>query len=528
MSSVLQTPEVAQLLGQEKVHRNLFPAPLVEAALRRGEAELAAGGSLVAGTGKRTGRSPKDKFTIKDALTENRIAWGSANQPFPPDKFDALYERVLDHLKGKELFVQDLFCGADPQYTLPIQVINEYAWHSLFVRQLFIRPTAEELKTHKPEFTIVSAPSFKADPKRDGTNGEVFVLVNFSKKLALIGGTEYAGEMKKAIFGVMNFVLPERNVFPMHCSANVGADGVTALFFGLSGTGKTTLSADPGRRLIGDDEHGWSATDVFNFEGGCYAKCIRLSRETEPEIYNAIRFGSVLENVVLDPVTRIPDYDDESKTENTRAAYPMEFIDNAMVPGVGRHPKNVVFLTADAFGVLPPVSKLTPEQAMYHFMSGYTAKVAGTEAGITEPQAIFSTCFGAPFMPRAPKVYAEMLGQRLREHKAQCWLVNTGWQGGPYGVGKRMSLPYTRAMVNALVDGKLAAVEFEIEPSFGLSIPKSCPGVPPELLNPRNSWKDKAAYDKLAAELSARFAKNFEQFDASPEVKAAAPKPVGK
>jgi len=528
MSSILQTPEVTQLLGQEKVHRNLFPAALVEAALRRGEAELAAGGSLVAGTGKRTGRSPKDKFTIKDAVTENRVAWGSANQPFPPDKFDALYERVLDYLKGKELFVQDLFCGADPKYTLPIQVINEYAWHNLFVRQLFIRPTAEELKTHKPEFTIVSAPSFKADPKRDGTNGEVFVLVNFSKKLALIGGTEYAGEMKKVIFGVMNFVLPERNVFPMHCSANVGADGVTALFFGLSGTGKTTLSADPGRRLIGDDEHGWSATDVFNFEGGCYAKCIRLSRETEPEIYNAIRFGSVLENVVLDPVTRIPDYDDESKTENTRAAYPMEFIDNAMVPGVGRHPKNVVFLTADAFGVLPPVSKLTPEQAMYHFMSGYTAKVAGTEAGITEPQATFSTCFGAPFMPRAPKVYAEMLGQRLREHKAQCWLVNTGWQGGPYGVGKRMSLPYTRAMVNALVEGKLAGVEFEVEPSFGLSIPKSCPGVPPELLNPRNSWKDKAAYDKLAAELSARFAKNFEQFDAPPEVKAAAPKPVGE
>ena len=528
MSSILQTPEVTQLLGQEKVHRNLFPAALVEAALRRGEAELAAGGSLVAGTGKRTGRSPKDKFTIKDAVTEDKVAWGSANQPFPPDKFDALYERVLDYLKGKELFVQDLFCGADPQYTLPIQVINEYAWHSLFVRQLFIRPTAEELKTHKPEFTIVSAPSFKADPKRDGTNGEVFVLVNFSKKLALIGGTEYAGEMKKVIFGVMNFVLPERNVFPMHCSANVGADGVTALFFGLSGTGKTTLSADPGRRLIGDDEHGWSATDVFNFEGGCYAKCIRLSPETEPEIYNAIRFGSVLENVVLDPVTRIPDYDDESKTENTRAAYPMEFIDNAMVPGVGRHPKNVVFLTADAFGVLPPVSKLTPEQAMYHFMSGYTAKVAGTEAGITEPQATFSTCFGAPFMPRAPKVYAEMLGQRLREHKAQCWLVNTGWQGGPYGVGKRMSLPYTRAMVNALVEGKLADVEFEVEPSFGLSIPKSCPGVPPELLNPRNSWKDKAAYDKLAAELSARFAKNFEQFDAPPEVKAAAPKPVGE
>ncbi len=528
MSSVIQTPEVTSLLEQDKVSRNLFPAPLAEAALRRGEAELAARGSLVAETGKRTGRSPKDKFTIKDALTENKVEWGSANLPFAPDKFDALYERVLDYLKGKELFVQDLYCGADPKYRLPIQVINEYAWHNLFVRQLFIRPTSEELKTHKPEFTIVSAPGFKADPKRDGTNSEVFVLVNFSKKLVLIGGTEYAGEMKKSIFGVMNFVLPERNVFPMHCSANVGEDGVTALFFGLSGTGKTTLSADPSRRLIGDDEHGWSATGVFNFEGGCYAKCIRLSAENEPQIYNALHFGSVLENVVLNPVTRIPDYDDDSKTENTRAAYPVEFIDNAVIPGFGGHPKNLVFLTADAFGVLPPVSKLTPEQAMYHFMSGYTAKVAGTEAGVTEPQATFSTCFGAPFMPLPPKVYAEMLGRRLREHNAQCWLVNTGWQGGGYGIGKRMSLPYTRAMINSLVEGKLANVEFEIEPAFGLSIPRSCPGVPPELLNPRNSWKDKTAYDKMAADLSARFAKNFEQFDAPPEVKAAGPKPVGK
>ncbi|MGA3317318.1 MAG: phosphoenolpyruvate carboxykinase (ATP) [Candidatus Korobacteraceae bacterium] len=528
MSSVLQTPGVAQLLGQDKVHRNLFPAPLTEAALRRGEAELAAGGSLVAETGKRTGRSPKDKFTIKDALTENKVAWGSANQPFPPDKFDALYERVLDYLKGKELFVQDLFSGADPKYRLPIQVINEYAWHNLFVRQLFIRPAAEELKTHQPEFTILSAPGFQADPQRDGTNSEVFVLINFSKKLALIGGTEYAGEMKKSIFGVMNFILPERNVFPMHCSANIGADGVSALFFGLSGTGKTTLSADPGRRLIGDDEHGWSATGVFNFEGGCYAKCIRLSAENEPQIYNALHFGSVLENVVLDPVTRIPDYDDDTKTENTRAAYPVEYIHNAVIPGFGGHPKNLVFLTADAFGVLPPVSKLTPEQAMYHFMSGYTAKVAGTEAGVTEPQATFSTCFGAPFMPLPPKVYAEMLGRRLRQHNAQCWLVNTGWQGGPYGIGKRMSLPYTRAMVDALVEGKLANVEFEIEAAFGLSIPKSCPGVPPELLNPRNSWQDKAAYDKMAADLSARFAKNFEQFDAPPEVKAAGPKPAGQ
>jgi phosphoenolpyruvate carboxykinase (ATP) len=526
MSSVLQTPEVSQLLGQNNVHRNLFPPQLVEAAVRRGEAELAARGSLVAGTGKRTGRSPKDKFAVKDSVTESKIAWGSVNQPFSPEKFDALYDRVLDYLRSKELFVQDLFCGADPQYQLPIQIINEYAWHNLFVRDLFIRPTAEELKTHKPEFTIVSAPGFLADPKRDGTNSEVFVIVNFSKKLVLIGGTQYAGEMKKSIFGIMNFLLPDRNVFPMHCSANIGSDGVTALFFGLSGTGKTTLSADPSRRLIGDDEHGWSATGVFNFEGGCYAKCIHLSAETEPQIYNALHFGSVLENVVLDPVTRIPDYDDDSKTENTRAAYPVEFIDNAVIPGFGGHPKNVVFLTADAFGVLPPVSKLTPEQAMFHFMSGYTAKVAGTEAGVTEPQATFSTCFGAPFMPLPPKVYAEMLGRRLREHTAQCWLVNTGWQGGPYGVGKRMSLPYTRAMVNALVEGKLADVEFEIEPAFGLSIPKSCPGVPSELLAPRNSWKDKAAYDKQAADLSQRFAKNFLQFDAPQAVKDAGPKSV--
>ncbi len=476
MSSILHTPEVSQLLSQQKVHRNLHPAPLVEAALRRGESVLAARGSLVAETGKRTGRSPKDKFTVKDAITADKVAWGSANQPFPPEKFDALYERVLDYLKGKELFVQDLFSGADPKYQLPIQVINEYAWHNLFVRQLFIRPTPEELQTHKPEFTIVSAPGFRADPTRDGTNSEVFVLVNFSKKLVLIGGTEYAGEMKKSIFGVMNFVLPQRNVFPMHCSANIGADGVAALFFGLSGTGKTTLSADPSRRLIGDDEHGWSATGVFNFEGGCYAKCIRLSQENEPQIWNALGFGSVLENVMLDPVTRIPDYDDESKTENTRAAYPVEFIDNAVIPGFGGHPKNVVFLTADAFGVLPPVSKLTPEQAMFHFMSGYTAKVAGTEAGVTEPQATFSTCFGAPFMPLPPKVYAEMLGQRLREHDAQCWLVNTGWQGGPYGVGKRMSLPYTRAMVNALVEGKLADVSVRNRALLRVEHSKIMPG----------------------------------------------------
>jgi phosphoenolpyruvate carboxykinase (ATP) len=519
-------PELADLLAQKNVYRNLTTPKLVEAAVRRGEGVLSSRGALVAETGKRTGRSPKDKFTVKDAITEHKVDWGSVNLAFPADKFDALYDRVLEYLSGKDVYVQDLFCGADPRYQLPIQVISEFAWHSLFVRQLFIRPTEEELKTHKPDFTIVSAPGFLADPKRDGTNSEVFVIVNFTRKLVIIGGTQYAGEMKKSIFGVMNFLLPARDVFPMHCSANIGEDGVTALFFGLSGTGKTTLSADPTRRLIGDDEHGWSVDGVFNFEGGCYAKCIKLSEQNEPQIWSALDFGSVLENVILDSDTRVPDYDDDSKTENTRAAYPVEHIDNAVIPGFGGHPKNVVFLTADAFGVLPPVSKLTPEQAMFHFMSGYTAKVAGTEAGVTEPQATFSTCFGAPFMPLAPKVYAEMLGRRLREHNAQCWLVNTGWQGGPYGIGKRMSLPYTRAMVNALVEGELDNVEFEIEPSFGLSIPKEVPGVPSELLNPRNSWKDKAAYDKTAANLAARFEKNFQQFDAPPEIKEAGPRAV--
>jgi len=525
MSSIAHT-ELSDLLEQKNIQRNLSTPKLVEAALRNNEGLLSSRGALVSETGKRTGRSPKDKFTVKDAVTANKVAWGAVNQPFPADKFDALYDRVLEYLQGKDVYVQDLFCGADPRYQLPIQVINEYAWHSLFVRQLFIRPTAEELKKHKPDFTIVSAPGFLADPERDGTNSEVFVIVNFTRRIVIIGGTQYAGEMKKSIFGVMNFLLPGRDVFPMHCSANVGEDGVTALFFGLSGTGKTTLSADPRRRLIGDDEHGWSEDGIFNFEGGCYAKCIKLSEQNEPQIWNALDFGAVLENVVLDPATRVPNYDDDSKTENTRAAYPVEHIENAVIPGFGGHPKNVVFLTADAFGVLPPVSKLTPEQAMFHFMSGYTAKVAGTEAGVTEPQATFSTCFGAPFMPLPPKVYAEMLGRRLREHNAQCWLVNTGWQGGPYGVGKRMSLPYTRAMVNALVEGELNNVGFEIEPSFGLSIPKSVPGVPSELLNPRNSWKDRAAYDKMAADLSARFEKNFEQFEAPREIKQAGPKPV--
>ena len=527
--STMTAIDLAELLRREKTYRNLAPALLVEHAIRRGEATLGSKGSLVATTGKRTGRSPKDKFIVKDELTANKVHWGGVNLAMDPARFDALYEKTMEHLRSRELFVQDLFAGADPTYRLPIQVATEYAWHSLFARQLFIRPSAAELRSHKPEFTVIAAPECFADPKRDATNSETYVLVNFTRRIILIGGTAYAGEIKKSIFSVMNFLLPPRDVFPMHCSANIGQDGVTALFFGLSGTGKTTLSADPSRRLIGDDEHGWSPNGVFNFEGGCYAKCIRLSEKNEPQIWHALRFGCVLENVVLDPQTHVPNYDDDSITENTRAAYPVDFIDNAEIPGVGGHPKNVVFLTADAFGVLPPISRLNPEQAMYHFMSGYTAKVAGTEAGMgKEPQATFSTCFGSPFLPLAPKMYAEMLGRRLREHNAQCWLINTGWQGGRFGVGRRMELPYTRAMVHAIVDGKLKNADFEVEPAFGLSIPKAVPGVPAELLRPRNTWADKAAYDQTAAELADRFAKNFENFEAPEAVRNAGPKSAKK
>ena len=521
--------DLKALLQGAHVFRNLSAGCLVEESLKRGETHLASNGAIVGETGKHTGRSPKDKFTVKDSLTANKVNWGPVNQPFTSEQFDALYLRVLDYLKGKDIFVQQLFCGADPAYRLPIQVVNQFAWHNLFVRQLFVRPGEAELKSHQPEFTVICAPEFQADPKRDGTNTEAFIITDFTRKIVLIGGTRYAGEQKKSIFGVMNFVLPQRDVFPMHCSANVGADGVTALFFGLSGTGKTTLSANADRGLIGDDEHGWSATGIFNFEGGCYAKCIRLSQENEPQIWRAIRFGSVLENVTLDPHTRVPDYDDQSRTENTRCAYPVEYIDNAVIPGIGGHPKNIVFLTADAFGVLPPISRLTPDQAMFHFISGYTAKLAGTEAGVgSEPQPNFSTCFGSPFMPLAPKVYAGMLGQRMSQHHAQCWLVNTGWTGGPYGTGSRMKLSYTRAMVRAAVDGQLKNVEFEADSAFSLSIPKSCPGVPAEVLNPRNTWKDKAAYDKQAADLAAKFAENIKKFDVPENIRKAGPAAVKK
>src|SRR6266571_4331561 len=467
MATTVHVSDVAELLSEGRTHFNLSPGVLVEHSIRRNEAKLAANGAIVGYT-NRTGRSPKDKFIVKDDTTAHTVAWGAVNAPFEPEKFDALYGRVMEHLRGRELFVQDLFCGADPAYRLPVRIVNEYAWHNLFVRQLFLRPTAEELKHHRPEFTVIAAPEFKADPRRDGVNSEVFILLNFTRRTVLIGGTSYAGEMKKSIFSIMNFLLPPRNVFPMHCSANVGHNGVSALFFGLSGTGKTTLSADPSRDLIGDDEHGWSANGVFNFEGGCYAKCIKLSKQNEPQIWNALRFGCVLENVTLDPLTRVPDYNDDSKTENTRAAYPIDFIENAVIPGIGGHPKNVVFLTADAFGVLPPISKLTPKQAMYHFLSGYTAKVAGTEAGVKEPSATFSTCFGAPFMALHPSVYAGLLKEKIGKHKSHCWLVNTGWSGGGPGVGSRMKIAYSRALVNAALDGTLAKGEFEQDPFFGL------------------------------------------------------------
>jgi phosphoenolpyruvate carboxykinase (ATP) len=490
-----------------------------------GEGRLAANGALVANTAPRTGRSPKDKFTVDDEVTHALINWGKVNQPFPPVRFEALLDRVLDHMRSRNLFIQDLFSGADPAYRLPIRVITEYAWHALFVRQLFVRPNPAELAEHKPAFTVIAAPEFEAVPERDGTRSGAFIIADFTRRIILIGGTKYAGEMKKSIFGVMNFLVPQRDVLPMHCSANVGADGVTALFFGLSGTGKTTLSADPSRRLIGDDEHGWSSNGVFNFEGGCYAKTINLSDKNEPQIFRAIRFGSVLENVILDPDTSEPDYTNSQLTENTRAAYPVSFIENAVIPGVGGHPRHVMFLTADAFGVLPPIARLTPEQAMYHFLSGYTAKLAGTESGMgREPVPEFSACFGAPFLPLAPRVYAEMLGKRLKEHKAACWLVNTGWSGGKYGVGERMSIMISRALVRAALSGQLEKVKFVTEPAFGLHIPEHCPDVPAQVLNPRNAWADKQDYDCTAADLAARFEANFQQFDASEAIRAAGPK----
>lgn len=508
------------------VYWNLSTPRLYEEAIRRREARVAHLGPLVVRTGQHTGRAPKDKFVVQDEYSSEKVWWGPVNQPLDDEKFEALKRRLLAYWQGRDLFVQDCYAGADPDFRLPIRVINENAWHNLFARNMFIQATPEELATHVPEFTILHAPNFHAIPEVDGTRSEVFIVVNLKKRMILIGGTQYAGEMKKSIFSVLNYLLPQRHVLSMHCSANVGEQDDVAVFFGLSGTGKTTLSADPKRTLIGDDEHGWSDNGVFNFEGGCYAKVIRLSPEGEPEIYDTTRrFGTILENVGYDSASGRINLDDDSLTENTRAAYPISHIPNASRTGLAGHPDNIVMLTADAFGVLPPIAKLTAEQAMYHFLSGYTAKVAGTEKGVTEPTATFSACFGAPFMTLPPTVYAELLGEKIAQHKVNVWLINTGWTGGPYGVGKRMKLAHTRAMVHAALDGTLADVPMQTDPIFGLAIPTSCPGVPSEVLNPRNTWIDPVAYDAQALKLANMFRENFKAFAnaVSPEVVAAGP-----
>jgi phosphoenolpyruvate carboxykinase (ATP) len=511
----------------DRVRWNLSTAVLYEEAVRRQEGMIAAAGPLACRTGQHTGRSPNDKFIVREPSSEAEIAWGAVNRPMEPAQFETLHKDLLSSLKGKELFVLDCFAGADPTYRLPVRVINELAWHNLFCRNLFIDdPSAAEAAS--PAFTIIDSPGFKADPKRHGSNSDVMIALHFAKKLVLIAGSSYAGEMKKSIFSVLNFILPLQQVLSMHCSANIGKGGDTALFFGLSGTGKTTLSSDPDRMLIGDDEHGWSDRGVFNFEGGCYAKTIRLSAEAEPQIYATTRrFGTVLENVVIDEQTRELNLDDDRYTENTRAAYPISFIDNAVPSGQGGHPRNVVMLTADAFGVLPPISRLTPEGAMYHFLSGYTAKVAGTEKGVTEPKATFSTCFGAPFLPLEPSRYARMLGEKIARHHARVWLVNTGWTGGPYGVGTRIKIAHTRAMIRAALSGALDGVRYETDPVFNLDIPTSCPDVPSDLLKPRTTWANGAAYDDQAARLARMFMENFKTFEQGviAEVLAAGPNP---
>lgn len=492
------------------VHKNLSTPDLIEHAIKRGEGVLSDKGALVAKTGKYTGRTPKDKHTVRDANTEDNVWWDS-NKAMDSELFHSLWNKATESLKGQDVYVVDTFGGADPTHRITARFHTVRAWHALFIKTLLIRPTKEELATFEPEWEILNASHISLDPEKDGTNSDAVIALNFTEKKVLIIGTQYAGEMKKSVFTILNYLLPLKNVMSMHCSANIGKAGDTALFFGLSGTGKTTISADPNRNLIGDDEHGWTNSGVFNFEGGCYAKCINLSEEKEPQIFHAIRFGSVLENVNLDE-NHTPDYDDKSITENTRCAYPIEFIDGACIPSVGGHPKNVIFLTADAFGVLPPISKLTPEQTMEYFLNGYTAKVAGTEAGVTEPQATFSTCFGQPFLPLKPKVYAELLKKKIEEHNCNVWLVNTGWTGGAYGTGSRMKLEYTRAMVTAALSGELDNVEYGKNEVFGLHIPKTCPNVPDEILFPRNTWADKDAYDKQAQKLKEMFIENYKKF----------------
>ena len=494
-----------------RVFANLSSAALVEQAVRRREGVLTDLGAISAFTGTRTGRSPKDKFTVREAIVGDQIDW-SANQPMDPAVFARLRDLVKAYLQNRELFVFDGFACADPRHRLPLRVVTEKAWHSLFARCLFLRPTEEQLQAFVPEWTILHACDFHADKTRDGTKSEVCLAISFEQKLVIACGTHYAGEIKKAVFTILNYLLPQKGVFPMHCSANLGAGGDVALFFGLSGTGKTTLSADPDRRLIGDDEHGWSDDGVFNIEGGCYAKTIKLSATGEPQIWNALRFGCVLENVVVDPLTRKPDFDNQQFTENTRAAYPVDFIPNCELSGVGGHPRNVFFLTCDAFGVLPPLAKLSPEQTVEYFLCGYTAKVAGTETGVTEPTPEFSTCFAKPFLPLPPKRYAAMLKEKLEKHKVPVWLLNTGWTGGPPGIGQRMSLSHTRALLKAALSGKLEEVHFAPDPVFGLAVPASCPGVPDRVLRPREAWTDKAGYDRTARELAGRFREEYRKY----------------
>lgn len=514
------------VLNRPTTRFNVSAAQLVEAALFKDEGCLSSTGAFSTTTGKYTGRSPMDKFIVKDDVTRDVIAWGPVNAPFEVGRFRNLFQMVVEYLKEQpELFVFDGYAGADAEYQMPLRVISEFAWQSLFSRQLFIRPKNDQLHSHKPEFTVIAVPNLKAVPERDGTNSEAFVIVSFSERIVLIGGSAYAGEIKKSIFSVMNYFLTFQDVLPMHCSANVGPDGKSALFFGLSGTGKTTLSTDPKRQLVGDDEHGWSPRGIFNLEGGCYAKCIHLSEEHEPQIYKAIRFGSVLENVLLDPASRMPDYHDGSLTENTRVAYPLDYIPGRVDPSVAGHPKTVIFLTADAFGVLPPISILNEEQIMYYFVSGYTSKLAGTERGIRQPEATFSACFGEPFLPLSPLVYAKMLKEKVRQHGSKVFLINTGWSGGPYGIGERISLEYTRQIVTMALGGELDKMETRVDSIFGFRVPISCPGVPRDILDPRKTWADPVSYDAKAQYLAKTFRDNFQKkyADLAPEVRKAGP-----
>jgi phosphoenolpyruvate carboxykinase (ATP) len=506
---------------------NLTPAELVEETLINGQGALTDNGALAVDTGEFTGRSPKDRFIVCDEKTENSVWWGNINIKFDADKFDQLHSKMVAYLQNKEVYVRDAYACADDKHRMNIRVATELPWSNLFANNLFLRPTKEEVLSFDPEWRIICAPGFHADPETDGTRQHNFAVINFTKKMILIGGTAYTGEIKKGIFSVLNFVLPhEKNVLSMHCSANVGKDGDTAIFFGLSGTGKTTLSADPERKLIGDDEHGWDGDTIFNFEGGCYAKCIDLTKEKEPQIWDAIKFGSLVENTNFHSGSSTVDYENVEKTENTRVAYPIDYIDNIVSPSFAKNPKNIFFLTCDAYGVLPPISKLTPGQAMYHFISGYTAKVAGTEVGITEPQETFSACFGAAFMPLHPTKYAELLGEKMKEHSVNVWLINTGWSGGAYGVGSRMKLKYTRSMITAAMNGELADVDFKTHNVFGLAMPTSCPDVPTELLSPKDTWADNSKYDTTAEKLAASFVKNFAQYagNANKEILDAAPK----